>query len=334
MAERDRRLLRRLSALDGPSIPGWVAGALLDDHRRSPSDLAEDLVDAQMLDVATLGPGAPHYRFHDVIRVFAREKLSDDAPEERTGAVARLCGAWLAMAEEAHRRVYGGDYLLVHGDAPRWHPPQKVMETELHSPMDWLDSERANLCSVVGLAADAGLDEVCWDLASSLVTLFERRSYLSLWKVVAAWREHGTSVPLFRKTSCGVTYAHDVPDYNGHWGVPELCDICPAKQRQLCADNHHAPTEAEFRNVLAGLEYGTDIPFLVEDGHILTHALGEQRRYAIQHTLGYQVWEVDHPHVHRAHGRTLKGYELSEDERRQLDEARERLHAAARHEDD
>lgn len=153
-------------------------------------------------------------------------------------------------------------------------------------------------------------------------------------KVVAAWREHGTSVPLFRKTSCGVTYAHQLPDYNGHWGVPELCDICPAKQRKLCADNHHAPTEAEFRNVLAELEYDPEVPFLVEEGHVLTHALGEQRRYAIQHTLGYQVWEVDHPHVHRAHGRTLTGYELSEDEQRQLDEARERLYAAARHEDD
>ncbi|GHD32630.1 SARP family transcriptional regulator [Nocardiopsis kunsanensis] len=182
MSERDRRLLRRLSALDGSSIPGWVAGALLDDHRRSPSDLVETLVDAQMLDVSTLGPGAPHYRFHDVIRVFAREKLSGEASEERTEAVARLCGAWLAMAEEAHRRVYGGDHLLVHGDAPRWLPPGKVVDAELHSPMDWLDAERANLCSVVGLAADTGLDEVCWDLASSLVTLFERRSYLSLWE--------------------------------------------------------------------------------------------------------------------------------------------------------
>src|SRR5690606_15149855 len=61
-------------------------------------------------------------------------------------------------------------------------------------------------------------------------------------KVVATWRDHGTSVPLFRKTSCGVTYAHGVPDYNGHWGVPELCDICPAKQRRLCADDHRTPT--------------------------------------------------------------------------------------------
>lgn len=153
-------------------------------------------------------------------------------------------------------------------------------------------------------------------------------------RVVDAWREHGTNVPLFRKTSCGVTYAHNVPDYNGHWGVPALCDICPAKQRKLCADDHRPPTEDEFRSVLAELDYDTDTPFLVEDGHVLTHALGEQRRYAIQHTLRYQIWEVDHPHLPRAHGRTLAGYVLSEDEQRRLSEARERLQAAALHEDD
>jgi hypothetical protein len=46
--------------------------------------------------------------------------------------------------------------------------------------------------------------------------------------VIAAWRASGSSPPLFRKTSCGVAYAHKVPDYNGHWGVREICDICPA----------------------------------------------------------------------------------------------------------
>ncbi|MCK9869385.1 radical SAM protein [Nocardiopsis dassonvillei] len=153
-------------------------------------------------------------------------------------------------------------------------------------------------------------------------------------KVVRAWRDHGTNVPLFRKTSCGVTYAHQVPDYNGHWGVRELCDICPAAQRQLCADAHRAPTEDEFRGLLDEFGYDTDAPFLVEDGHVLTHALGEQRRYALQHALGYQIWEVDHPHAPGAHGRTLRGYTLSEDEQRQLDDARERLAAAARHDDD
>jgi DNA repair photolyase len=34
------------------------------------------------------------------------------------------------------------------------------------------------------------------------------------------------SAPLFRKTSCAVSYAHGLPDYNGHYGIRELCDIC------------------------------------------------------------------------------------------------------------
>nr|WP_062340072.1 hypothetical protein [Herbidospora sakaeratensis] len=166
---------------------------------------------------------------------------------------------------------------------------------------------------------------------------FQRRKVLPAEldaKVIRAWQESGISTPLFRKTSCGVTYAHEVPDYNGHWGVPELCDICPEAQRRRCADDHRSPTEEEFRRVLSDLGYHSDAPFLVEQGHVLTHRLGEQRRYAIQHTLRHQVWEVDHPHLHAAHGRALEGYVLTASEQDQLEQARERLAAGARYEDD
>ena len=54
--------------------------------------------------------------------------------------------------------------------------------------------------------------------------------------VIAAWRASGISTPLFRKTSCGVAFAHAAADYNGHWGVREICDICPVAQQQRCAD--------------------------------------------------------------------------------------------------
>ncbi|MFI0421718.1 hypothetical protein [Spongiactinospora sp. 9N601] len=43
---------------------------------------------------------------------------------------------------------------------------------------------------------------------------------------------------------------------------------------------------------------------------------------------------MDHPHVHTAHGRALQGYDLTDDQRQRLDSARERLAAAARHDDD
>ena len=49
------------------------------------------------------------------------------------------------------------------------------------------------------------------------------------------------SSALFRKTSCAVSYAHGLPDYNGHYGIRELCDICPLSQLELCASAHRVP---------------------------------------------------------------------------------------------
>jgi hypothetical protein len=127
-------------------------------------------------------------------------------------------------------------------------------------------------------------------------------------RVVEAWRASAITTPLFRKTSCGVSFAHDLPDYNGRWGVRELCSICPVAQQDLCAANHRAPSATEFEQILNGLGYNS--PYLIdaERGHVWTHGLGEQRRYPIQHALGYQIWELDQPHYLHAHGRSLTGH--------------------------
>jgi len=150
--------------------------------------------------------------------------------------------------------------------------------------------------------------------------------------VVAAWRQSGISTPLFRKTSCGVAYAHQTPDYNGHWGVRELCDICPATQRQRCADDYREPTTADMDAVLTQLGYQTH--YQIEPGHVWTHGLGEQRRYAIQHTLRHQIWELDQPHYLHAHGRSLNGHTADPDQVATLAGVREQFEQAARYEDD
>lgn len=150
--------------------------------------------------------------------------------------------------------------------------------------------------------------------------------------VVAAWRASGISTPLFRKTSCGVAYAHRVPDYNGHWGVREICDICPATQQRRCADDHRQPTPADMDRVLACFGYQT--PYLIEDGHVWTHGLGEQRRYAIQHTLRYQIWELDQPHYLHAHGRAPHGHTLDVVQVGHFTALREQLITQTRYTDD
>ena len=151
-------------------------------------------------------------------------------------------------------------------------------------------------------------------------------------RVIAAWRESGITTPLFRKTSCGVSAAHQVADYNGHWGVRELCGICPAAQADRCRAGHMVPTAQRFEEVMAGLGYDSD--YLAEDGHVWTHGLGEQRRYAIQHALRFQIWELDQPHLLHAHGRSLTGYQPTGHEHQQLAAARERFTRATRFDED
>ena len=76
LGQADRRLLRLLSLAPGPTLPGWLAGALLDDHRPRPSDLMEPLYDVQMLDViAVEHTGEFRYRFHEIIWLFVRDQL-------------------------------------------------------------------------------------------------------------------------------------------------------------------------------------------------------------------------------------------------------------------
>jgi hypothetical protein len=122
------------------------------------------------------------------------------------------------------------------------------------------------------------------------------------------------------------------PDYNGHWGVSELCGICPVAQQGLCRDAHRPVTEDQLRRVLSQLGY--DTPALVDGGHLWTHGLTDQQRYPIQHQLGFQVWDLGLPHFADAHGRSLLGYQPAEDERAAVAEARGRMAAQARFDDD
>ncbi|QFZ21606.1 AfsR/SARP family transcriptional regulator [Saccharothrix syringae] len=179
-----RRLLRLLGALDGLSFPTWVAAALLDVDLMGAADLLERLVDAQMLELVAIDvTGTPRYKFHDLIRLFAKEQLEQvEEADERRAALRRVAGGWLALAGEAHARVYGGDFTSLHGDAPRWRPSQSYVDRLLADPLVWLESEHPNLCSVVELTAAEGLDEACWDLAVALVTLFEARCYFDDWE--------------------------------------------------------------------------------------------------------------------------------------------------------
>ncbi len=128
-------------------------------------------------------------------------------------------------------------------------------------------------------------------------------------RVVSAFKRAGRIGVLFRKTSCGIAFAHGVPDYNGHYGVRELCDICPESQINLCQRAWVKPAP-KIVTTLAQKLGATSTPEIGERA-IITEGLDEPPRYYIQHSLGFQVHDRKYPHRLFRHGRAEIGWETT-----------------------
>ncbi|MER5431208.1 BTAD domain-containing putative transcriptional regulator [Streptomyces sp. NPDC002588] len=184
LAAADRRLLSLLSLAEGTVIPSWLGAALLDDRTRHPADLLEPLIDMRLLDITAMDrDGEFRYGLSQIVRTFAHERLTMEIPEsESAGAVRRMVGGWMALAERAHKEIYGGAFTIVPGRAERWHPPEARVRRYLRDPLGWLEREQTSLSNAIELAARSGLDELCWELATTLATLFVVRGNPDLWE--------------------------------------------------------------------------------------------------------------------------------------------------------
>jgi hypothetical protein len=131
-------------------------------------------------------------------------------------------------------------------------------------------------------------------------------------RVLAAFAHRPpNSPPLFRKTSCAVSYVHGVADYNGHYGIRELCDICPAAQIDRCATAHRVPTARQIHDAAAHLPEAASFEVLdISDRAAEVCGLpSEQPRYYLQHRFAFQVHDAGHPHYRHRHGRAEVGWE-------------------------
>lgn len=181
------RMYRRLGLLAVPDFTSWVGAAVLDTDPATAETLIEQLVDAQLLEVVTGDTdGAIRYRFQDLLRLFGWEcAQAEETEEERDAALDRAFGAWLSLADAAHRRAHGGDYTIIHGPAPRLSLPEEMVDDLLADPMAWFESERAAIVAVVEQAARTDRSAQAWDLTMSSSTLFSTHNYLEDWRTCA-----------------------------------------------------------------------------------------------------------------------------------------------------
>lgn len=178
LGDTARRAFRMLGLLDAPDFAAWVAAALLDVPLPGARQVVEQLVDAQLLDIAGEdATGEVRYRFHDLLRLYARERLHAEEPDpDRRAALTRVLGGALTLSERAAELLWACP--VVPGTVPRWRLDPAETEALLADPSAWLEAERLSLVAGIEQAVGAGLAEPAWRLAKSLAFFLDVRGYL------------------------------------------------------------------------------------------------------------------------------------------------------------
>jgi DNA-binding SARP family transcriptional activator len=221
-----KRLFRRLGLVETLDFAAWVGVPLMEADAAEAEELVDLLVDAQLLEFAYRDEaGQLRYRFHDLVRLYARERAeADETDAERRAAVSRMLSTWLALVERAHVSLLGGNYLVVHGTAPRIPLDRALMDELMTDPALWYETERRGIVATVQQASAYGFTEHCWDIAVSAMSLFGTRSHYDEWR-----RTHRTALAATRAAS----------DPRGEAMVlTGLGDLCVTQHRYPAAREH------------------------------------------------------------------------------------------------
>jgi len=274
LAEPDRRLFRRLGIHPGAEVDTGAAAALAGDGEREVGAALERLADVRLVEAV----GPDRYWRHDLIRLFAAERLAaEEPPADQEAAFARLV-AWYA-------------------------------ETASTASPDWLRAELDNMVAAIRRAADTGAGPLAWSLVDAMTPLpvaFTDPVVLTpFWRDIRLWErlvEFARTDPDRRRLALGLVRLGRAYEYDGYVepalehlgaGLDALADL---DAPQLRAELHKSMANAlrnagRYREALAQYEQaltlysGADEEETADvlDGlgtlHITRHEPAEARRH-------------------------------------------------------
>jgi DNA-binding SARP family transcriptional activator len=190
-----RRAFRLLALPEVQHVDLLTAAALLDVAPGSAEATLEELADWQLVERRNVA-GGTSYLFHDLLRLFARERLIGEEPApERAAALERVLETVLACADEASRRMNVGVAPIVPRRAPaRWSPDADAVGVAVAESKGWFDREWENVVTLVEQAGAAGFDEATWLISATFVDFFEVGGHWSGWQ-----RTHATALAAARR---------------------------------------------------------------------------------------------------------------------------------------
>ncbi|WP_246835212.1 hypothetical protein [Micromonospora sp. MH33] len=188
LPEIARRTLRRLALLPWPDYSAAPVAQLLGVDVRAAEAALETLADASLLSPAA-APG--RYLLHDLLRVFAAERLAaEEPPADRDEAAARVRAWLLGMVEVAGRWL---------DPDPRREPAADTGFGGVHAAVAWLTAERHGWWWAVRQAAASGRHRNVIAAAEGLYWYSDRYHHVIDWSelfglAVTSW-ETGHRTP-------------------------------------------------------------------------------------------------------------------------------------------
>ena len=182
-----RRIVVPVAALVellGCDVQPPSAGTSSEERTRAEAEASlERLVDAQLLE--TPGPG--RYRFHDLLRLFARDRAElEDGEGPCDAALDRALGWYLAVTERADALLGPGGRAGSPG-SPGSGEAEGVVLGDRAGALEWLEAERDNLVAAARQAAvlaPAPVASVAWRLSYALFRFFYLRKHWADWQAV------------------------------------------------------------------------------------------------------------------------------------------------------
>lgn len=164
-----------LSVIPGQDFGLQAAAACLGTNADYAGDLLDALSGASLLQET----GDQRFRFHDLVRLHAREQAQAQPDDEVRAAVARVIGWYLEQAVAADLVIIEGRWRL-----NRMYEHARAKPAAFPGPAEalgWLELELDGLSAAVQAAYDAGLFTKCWQLCEALWGLFANRNYFRPW---------------------------------------------------------------------------------------------------------------------------------------------------------
>ncbi|MFD8348446.1 ATP-binding protein [Streptomyces coelicoflavus] len=170
LSESRKEIFRNLGALPPQGFTTDVVAVLSDITVDDSEAALEYLVDANLIESSS-SPG--RYHIHDLLRVFALERLKEEGGEEGVSALtASMVHYYTFVASQADSALHDGS---ASGN------PFSTAQ----AATDWFELEHSALVYVVKLANKRELDEYAVGCAMSLTRFFERRLHGNSWAIVS-----------------------------------------------------------------------------------------------------------------------------------------------------